>query len=920
MSVPFLKQVARHYNRAGICRLCFVFPNRRALRFFEHYLGQEIAAAGSGPAVAPQMFTMSDFVARATGERPAERVDLLLRLYGCYSALNPMAEPLDDFIFWGDTLLGDFDDVDKYLVNPEHLFTNVSDFKEMQDDYSYLSDTQREAIERFIRHFLIPGTVKERFLNIWRILLPLYRSFKDTLREHGLSYEGMMYRDLAESLAAGSVKDILNERFKWSERFVFVGLNALNECEKTLLRRCHAAGLAEFCWDWRSEQIRNPDNKSSVFLRQFTSDFPSAFEPDPEGLPQTEFNLLSVPGGIAQAKQLSQVLDRCTPDPGIETAIVLPDEQLLIPVLNSIPEHIQKLNVTMGYPISGSQTGALMDDLAGLQLHLRQKNGEWHFYHRYVWSITANPIVRSVLTGNGNKALEELRKERRYYIPESKLKADPVLEALFRPVATENDPSAEQVKNICSWLENVIVTLAVRIKEIPGMQMELDFARVCHQTVDGLLKKDLRLLPASLFRLIRQLLAGASVPFEGEPLEGMQIMGPLELRAMDFENLIILNFNEGIFPRRSVSASFIPPELRKGFGLPTYEYQDAVWAYYFYRMIQRASRVWMVFDSRADGLRGGEPSRYLRQLELHFGVKINRYEALSIPGKVSAEGDITKTPAHLEALHRTNLSASSLKDYLKCPVRFFYAMVEGLEVEKEIKESLDQRMQGTVFHSTMQDLYPPGIELDAQTLRRMLADKRRIRDLVEKNIIKELNTFEVAGRNIVLADIICSYVQAVLEADLQQVADGGSIVIKGAERFESMDIGGFRFVGYIDRLDSPAPGVLRVIDYKTGKVAKEDMEFGPDASKVPEIGLQLYLYKLFTDKYRCNVIGAIYQPAMIISGSGIFEQRLDEEFCSTMDGHLGRVLREISDTSLPWKRTEDADTCKYCDFRAICGR
>ncbi|MBQ7623393.1 MAG: PD-(D/E)XK nuclease family protein, partial [Bacteroidales bacterium] len=303
---PFLEQVASHYFATvpDISRLCFVFPNRRALRFFEHYLGGEIAASGKGPVVAPSMFTINDFFYHATGEKPSGRIPLLLELHSCYSKLNPGAEPLDDFVFWGDAILGDFDDIDKYLVNPERLFTNVSDYREIQDDFSYLSDAQREAILRFIGHFRSPGTVKEGFLRIWRILLPLYHDFRSSLKEKGLSYEGMVYRELAGRLSEESAADILSARFPNTGRFVFVGLNALNECEKTLLRRMHKARLCEFCWDYRSDFIRNSDNKSSFFLADFVKEFPSAFESDPEGLPATEFNVLSVPGGIAQAKQL----------------------------------------------------------------------------------------------------------------------------------------------------------------------------------------------------------------------------------------------------------------------------------------------------------------------------------------------------------------------------------------------------------------------------------------------------------------------------------------------------------------------------------------------------------------------------------------------------------------------------------------
>ena len=922
--VPFLKQVAIHYcDGAGdISRLCFVFPNRRALRFFEHYLGQEIAARGTGPVVSPQLYTINDFFYTAVDARPSDRISLLLELYKCYKALNPSAEPLDDFLFWGDTLLGDFDDVDKYLVNPEHLFTNVSEFRGMQDDYSYLSEAQREAVLRFVGHFRSSGDIKEGFLNIWRILLPLYHSFNEALDARGMSYEGKVYRKLATMLEEGAAADLAAERFPWSERFVFVGLNALNECEKVLLRKLHRAGLAEFCWDYRSDFIRNSDNKSSFFLKDFVVEFPAAFEPDPDGLPQAEFNVLSVPGGIAQAKQLPEILARCTPSPGIETAVVLPDENLLIPVLNTLPAHIDKLNVTMGYPISGSQMWALLTDLASLQMHLRQKGGSWFFYHRQVWALASNSIVKSVLSDAGRSALASVRTERRYYIPEADLKGDAVLEALFRPVAMKAEADPTQVRSLCLWLQDVLVTVAPLLKELPDMQLELDFAKVCHETLDRLSRYELNLLPQSFFRLLGQALGSSTVPFEGEPLEGLQIMGPLELRAMDFDNLVILSCNEGVFPRRSVSASFIPPELRKGFGLPTYEYQDAVWAYYFYRMIQRCSKVWMVYDSTTDGLKGGEPSRYLRQLEMHFGVKFNYFESRPQLGTIPAEEDIPKSEGDLDTLCAGHMSASAVKDFLECPARFYYARVEGLKAEKEVCESLDAGMLGTVLHETMRELYPVGTSVDKAFLDALGRSGGRIKELVDEKIKAELKTFEVEGRNLVLSDIVCSYVEAILDADRRRVAAEGPFSVAGTEKYVSLPVGGYTFVGYIDRLDALPSGGLRVVDYKTGRVEAADLDFGDKPEEIPQIGLQLYLYKrmLAPRVPGKEIDGAIYQPAVLMSGGDIILNSLDSSYCAAMDAALDEVLAGISDLSVPWQRTEDLKKCAICDFRAICGR
>ena len=300
---PFLQQVAGHYYATGeIWTSCFVFPNRRSLAFFRKYVSEAVAAdPDAGTRLAPECCTINDFFYRAGGFAPTDKVTLLLELYEVYKTLSPLQESLDEFIFWGDVLLGDFDDVDKYLVNADELFTNAADLRKIQDDYDYISDTQKKAIRKFARHFKggpEGDGIKGKFLEIWDILGPLYTQFRERLRGKGLAYEGMVYRDLAERIATEAAADILRAAFPRPERFVFVGLNALNECEKKVLSRMRDAGLAGFVWDYRSDMIRDRLNKSSLLMRDFTQWFPADFETDPEDLPVPEFNVISVPSGV----------------------------------------------------------------------------------------------------------------------------------------------------------------------------------------------------------------------------------------------------------------------------------------------------------------------------------------------------------------------------------------------------------------------------------------------------------------------------------------------------------------------------------------------------------------------------------------------------------------------------------------------
>ncbi len=938
---PFLAQVAQHYYAAGeVEDLCFIFPNRRALAFFRMYLG-DCVREGGRPMRVPVLYTMNDFFYRLADARQTDQVHLLLELYDCYKPLyereGGKAETLDEFIFWGGVLLSDFADVDKYLVDPAKLFTNIADFRGIQDSFDYLDETQEAAIRQFLKHFRTGGEYKEAFRRIWDLLLPLYRDFHARLREKGMATEGQVYRALADRLQDASAADLMAERFPAVKKFVFVGLNALNECEKRLMRRLHKAHLAEFCWDFSSEWIRDPHNKSAKFLTDNISDFPQAFTPDPEGLGTPEINVLSVPSGVGQAKQIPAILDSL--DAGdIKTAVVLPDESLLIPVLNSLPDRIKDINVTMGYPMSGSALSALMDDVAALQMHLREKDGQWYFYHRQVWSIFSNSIFKTLTGEAGREKAAAVRKDARYYIPQSELGGLPLFELIFRPVVRNPGVAGEEVvRALEDYQQALLGELGARLKEAPGMALEQDFAREYYLAVGRLRDCRLDILPATYFRLLGKLLGAVAVPFRGEPLKGLQVMGPLETRALDFEKLIVLSCNEGMFPRRSVAASFIPAELRKGFDLPTYEYQDAVWAYYFYRMIQRAGKVWLLFDSRTEGVRGGEESRYIKQLEMHFGVKTRRFALRADIARSQEEApEIAKTAEHLEVLREKNLSASALQDYLSCPAKFYYKTVCGLKEQEEVSETLEANDFGNVFHETMQALYKRP-EVSREYLRSLL-EGPRIKDVVREKMLEKLHSFEVSGRNIILEDQICHYVRKVVQRDLELLAAAGreAFRIHGLELKRDTDIDGFHFVGYIDRLDSLLPGEVRVVDYKTGKVTDEDFLindtnadqvvealFGDDNSKRPKIALQLYLYDRFVAGDAAlkgsRIVNSIYQPSRLFVKE-VESVAVGGRFLTLMEERLHGLLGELADPAVPFRRTEDAKTCEWCDFKNICGR
>ena len=923
--------------------------------FFTRHLCQAVKDSDvlSRPIVAPEMLTINDFFHKVGGMRSVDRVRLLIELYDCYKECNPKAETLDEFIFWGDVILSDFNDVDKYLVDPKQLFANISDLKKIQDTYTYLTDTQRKAIEAFVSHFSdLSGRltvnldsdepdVKGKFLMIWNILHDLYELFNKRLMDRGMAYEGMVYRQLAQRLKNESVEDIFNDVWQGDVKFVFVGLNALNECEKMLLRKLRDAGRAEFCWDYSGKIISDPKNRSSFFMAENVVEFPQAAVWDREGLNVPEINVVSVPSSTGQAKRLPDVLNGIgsrTVAGLTDCAIVLPDETLLSSVLNSIPDEVEDINVTMGLPMTGSILYSMMSDIAAIQLHTVNRKGKWYFYHKQVWDLFANDLFRKASDEKTLEIISKVKSDVAYYISQDVLSGTPLLDAVFRPViADQKLQSASQIKDFAEYQKQVLTAVISSVTEDVGMNLELEYAKEYYKCVNVLKGIDLEVLPVTYVRLLNQLLSAVSVPFRGEPLKGLQIMGPLETRALDFRNLVILSANEGVFPRRNVSSSFVPPELRKGFGLPTYEYQDAVWAYYFYRMISRAEKVWMFTDTRTEGLKSGEESRYIKQLEYHFNIPLNRYVVRFDKMKTAKVEDIVKTLDDVRKIKETVLSATTVQNYLACPAKFYYGTVKELKAEEEVAESLDYGMFGTVYHETMRSLYASD-RMTAKDIQSWLGREDEIKSKIKELIIDELNLMEVSGRNLVVTDVILKYVMKTLQRDLELLEKEGVdfFEILGREVKVSGEFKGQKFKGFIDRLDSFHPGQVRVVDYKTGKVLDDDEKinddnalaiaediFAEDIKERPKIALQFFIYDMLVQNHPLargkQLFNCVYSTARLFKEPPLNVPR-NEMFFNAVSERLENTLKEMYSLEVPFRRTNDEKVCEYCDFKMICGR
>ena len=948
----FLEAVARRYaGRDTLERTCFVFPNRRSGTFFKRWLG---ITAGR-PVFVPNVLTIDELFARIAGmEETREKARLLDVLYREYVRLMPLPEgrepeTFDQFIYWGDILLRDFDDLDKYRVDVDRLLVNLRDLRALSVDYDFLTDDQKAAIAAFCSSFFageMPGESRRSFGEIWNVLLPLYHAFRTALVGKGLAYAGMIYRDVAESLPeAGTL-------FPQFDEVVFIGLNALNACEKALLDHLRKEGRADFFWDTAGAMVADPENPAGRFVRENLRRYPPKEPFDCPALdPQTQrYEVIRVPSAVGQTRKAMQLLRALQQEGAMDhpehTAVVLPDENLLFPMLGAIPEGIGKVNVTMGYPLSASSGASLFQWLERLQADCREKDGVCLFYHRDVTGLLEHPYFAAASDAAiTSELINHIRKENLIFIPEDALcVAGGIYAVVFRRVA--------ETRAIPGYLLETIEALQ------PSQSvLEREFLYHFHRCVTDLEKVELPLgtmEPKTWYRLLMQYVSLVKIPYEGEPLTGLQIMGPLETRALDFQNVIVLSVGEGVFPSRGVSASFIPYNLRLGFGLPTYEQQDAIWAYYFYRGICRARRIWLLYDARTEGLQSGEESRFIKQLRYLYKVpmteKVATY-ALSGTGADNPMCHVAKDEGVLSRLDELfvrgdgRFSASSLNTYLDCPLRFYYEYVEGICAQDDVVEEVDAGLFGTIFHRVMEAVYKPfaGRVVSETELQEkwLFGPKGERLEAWIDDAFAEVHIREIAGQNLILKELVAHLVKRTVAVDRRLATESGGIHLIGTEQKEYLPVTLPRsgrnvcLKGVIDRIDSVRGGVQRLVDYKSGKVEKDgcrEIAEMFDVSKGagrPSVAFQLHFYALLMNR-RHPGKEVRYEPC-IYSLRSIFTEdpksyEIPPERLDEFETLLLSTIETLFDPAIPFEPRPDNDgdpehsVCRYCNFKRLCNK
>ncbi len=843
------------------------------------------------------------------------------------------------------------------MVDADKLFSNLQGLKNLMDNYDFLDKEQEEAIRQFFQNFSIERRteLKEKFISLWDKLGSIYHRYQENLTELGIAYEGMLYRNVIEQLDT--------ERLKY-DKYIFVGFNVLNKVEHQFFKLLQDADKAMFYWDYDifyTQQIKK--HEAGEFLKRNLQDFPNE-------LPDSYFDSFKTPKNIryisastenAQARFLPEWIRTTFSNSECEekeNAVVLCNEALLLPVLHSIPQEVKNVNITMGFPLAQTPVYSFINAAMELQTNgYRSDTGR--FTYEAVSAILKHPYTQQLST-HADSLEDELTKTNRFYPLPSELKQDDFLANLFTP--------RSGIKDLCDYLVGLIKDISILYRKEGEyndifnqlyreslFQSHLKINRLYSLIESG----ELNVRTDTLKRLISKVLTASNIPFHGEPAIGMQVMGVLETRNLDFRNLVMLSLNEGQLPKSGGESSFIPYNLRKAFGMTTIEHKNAVYAYYFYRLIQRAENITLLYNTSSDGLNRGEESRFMLQLLVEGPHEITReyLEAGQSP-QSNQEIQIEKTPEVLRRIYRAYdssnpksviLSPSALNAYLDCRLRFYYRYVAGLKTPDEVSAEIDSALFGTIFHLSAQLVYTEltanGNMIQKEDLERLLRDEVKLQSYVDRAFKKEL--FKVApeekpeynGVQLINSKVILSYLKQLLRNDLQYTPF--EMVAMEKKVSEEMTIqtgqGPFtlRLGGTIDRMDAKE-GTLRIVDYKTGGSPKTpaniEQLFTPSETR-PNYIFQTFLYAAIMSRKQSLMVapallyihraasesyspviemGEPRKPKIPVNNFAFFEDEFRER--------LQALLEEVFNEKEAFTQTKDIKKCSYCDFKAICKR
>jgi CRISPR/Cas system-associated exonuclease Cas4 (RecB family) len=957
---PFLDKLAHHLldkHGQNFSRICLVFPSRRAGLFFKQYVSRLI----DKPIWLPDIYALEDFVVHKSGLTLSDPLDLIARLYKVYKSIEKdKAQPFTDFISWGNMLLGDFDEIDQYLADGEKVFQYLDEIKAL-------------------KHWNPDGkpltSFEISYLRFYNSLAPTYTRFREELLKNSEAYFGLAFDTL--------MNDIEHKSFGEWDSIVFAGFNALTAAEESLLKYLVGAGKAEIYWDADDYYLLDSRQEAGRFLREYIHKntfgqlnwIGNSLSEDAKSIYVT-----GVPGNVGQAKLAGELLTEIIKKKGSADgiALVLVDEGLLLPVLNSIPAISGDFNVTMGFPLKQTPVFSLFSIVISMfanakrfaQLTIDAKQGElpvFRFYHKDIQRFLSHPFIVSVAENSAHDKGKPARTlvSRSFYYAEDLLAVirgfNSILADVFNTCLVKKNIEPADIlqllKKILSFLRDALSASEENkaTNKKNGQSIDTEYlyhaAQLCSKlevvTNDPDLKPDFE----TLLSLVTNLIAGMRLPFYGEPLNGLQVMGMLETRLLDFTDIIMMSVNEGLLPRGKQQSTFIPDEVRTHFGMQRYTERTAVFAYHFYRLMQRVENAWLVYNTEGDELGGGEKSRFISQMLYELPSKNQKLEVSEqtlsvVPGDTRPrEISIGKTPEvynRLRQLAERGLSPTAISMYLKCKLQFYFSQVLKISEPDQVSETIDAATLGEIVHDALQKIYEARKTelITPEVLNTMLQESA---SYVQAAFALKFNLQEIAtGKNLLIARVAGNMVKRFLTAEKNYLEQTGAKIeiLMLEEELESFveiadpfngEIYRVKFYGKADRVDRVG-GVTRIIDYKTGKVEAKDLKLDQIGNfrekEDPAKLLQVLTYALMFRDMRKNehmelnsgIISLRKTSAYFIKTDINKSDSIDPEILRVFKSELQAIVGDIYLDTEPFSQTENLETCSLCAFNTICNR
>lgn len=966
----FLKQVAQDIinKQSELQRFCLVFPNKRTDVYFKKYFAQIIGKSSWSP----ETYTIENIIKKQTRLKNPDKLFLLFELYEIFKNYFYKKDTnffkdftFDKFFPTGEIILRDFNEIDNYLVNVKDLYQNIESFEKIDFNLSYFTEEQKAALKEFWQNFSIEkaSDEKDRFIELWNALPEIYKIFTTSLLSKKLAYNGLRNRYLAKKITANEAD------FNLYDTYIFIGFNALNKTEKKLFGHLHKIGKAKFYWDYDNYYIADNKQEAGLYLRENLKVFPDEFKEKHLNLLSSDkkVEIIGVPLEVGQAKTIPTIFKNLKIDFANEkelekTVIIIPDEEMLFPILHSIPPEIKSVNVTLGFPLKDTTLYALLKNWLQLQNSYQIKK---KYYYKDVLGIISHPSISDKLGELSKKISQHIESVNMVNVMPSYLLAykNDLLDLLFTPLSKDAN-----VDILTSMLNLLFTIFNKSLKEEDQdslqtidneyiYQVYLQIKRL-KEIIENTTNVDFN--TNLIIKLLNQVINSIRIPFTGKTIDGLQVTTLMETRNLDFENVIILSMNEGIIPEKSQSSSFISQTMRVAFDLPVAKFQDSLFAYFFYGVIQRAKNITLLYNNTSGSSNSnGELSRFVQQLifETNLNIEHKQFKQELIPVK-NKRIFIDKNENILSSLNSyfiknkdstKQFSASGINTFIDCSLKFYFRYIAQIKQPEMVEEEISPLTFGNILHNTIEKLYSDFLEnkksyfLDSKDFAKIkkLVPKYVSQAFKEEYNLQENEQFQFTGTNIIIREAIVQNIENILKIDKKyapfKIIDleakyGYTAEIKvDTSENETKKIG---LRGIFDRVDEK-DGIRRVIDYKTGSVKKrfttlESLFMSDNASRNRTVFQALFYGLIMKQKFgNADFKPGIYDirgmvkkdfSADLIFGKLNIEPDNFAEIINEFEFLLSEKFSELFDIEIPFVQTKNARNCEYCEYRGICGR